>query len=244
MDFPPRSPWTTFPDVLILQPEPVVKQHPQYWLAKNGNWNSALSLVGDLVNPSQVQPLASFTRARLPILVSAHAWEQEGVNVIPEALADAIARILGWPREGGVVQTNFVAHTGSDGFSRLARQPTFEGSVQAGADYVLVDDFVGMGGTLANLRGYIEEGGGRVLGAVVLTGKPRSARLCLSPATLAALRRKHGADLEEWWKARFGHTFDALTESEAGYLVRTPEATTIRDRIIAAEQAGDPADVG
>jgi adenine/guanine phosphoribosyltransferase-like PRPP-binding protein len=42
-----------------------------------------------------------------------------------------------------------VSHTGADGFSRLARQAQFAGSVQAGRRYVMVDDFVGMGGTLA-----------------------------------------------------------------------------------------------
>lgn len=54
---------------------------------------------------------------------------------------------------GAVLQTNVVAHTGADGFSRLARQAEFAGAIQPGCDYVLVDDFVGMGGTLANLKG-------------------------------------------------------------------------------------------
>ena len=35
---------------------------------------------------------------------------------------------------------------------------------------------IGQGGTLANLRGRIEKRGGRVVGAVALTGKPYSAR--------------------------------------------------------------------
>ena len=63
-------------------------------------------------------------------------------------------------------------------------------------DYVLVDDFVGMGGTLANLRGYIESNGGRVLGAVALTGKPYSAKLTLEEKTLEELRQTHGQDLD------------------------------------------------
>jgi hypothetical protein len=92
-----------------------------------------------------------------------------------------------------------------------------------------------MGGTLANLHGYIESCGARVLAATVLTGKSRSARIQLSLNRLAELRSKHGPQLEHWWQDRFGHTFDALTESEAGYLIRTPDADTIRDRIIAAE---------
>ena len=77
---------------------------------------------------------------------------------------------LSWPHDLGVTQINVVAHTGADGFSRLARQAEFAGVVQVGCEYVLVDDFVGMGGTLANLKGYIESNGGRVLAAVCRCG--------------------------------------------------------------------------
>ena len=60
----------------------------------------------------------------------------------------------------------------ADGLSRLARQAAFAGDILPGADYVLVDDFVGQGGTLANLRCLIESRGGRVIAATTLTGKP------------------------------------------------------------------------
>ncbi len=116
---------------------------------------------------------------------------------------------------------------------------TLERKVAQGRDYMLVDDFVGMGGTLANLRGYIEANGGRVLAAVTLTGKPYSARLALDATQLQELRDKHGKQLESWWKEVFGHSFDCLTQSEARYLARSPDADTIRDRIAKAEQAGN-----
>ena len=96
-----------------------------------------------------------------------------------------------------------------------------------------------MGGTLANLRGFVESNGGRVLAAVTLTGKPHSARLKLDDKQLAELREKHGTELEKWWLERFGHAFDCLTQSEARYLARTPDVETIRNRIAAAEQAGN-----
>jgi hypothetical protein len=121
----------------------------------------------------------------------------------------------------------------------LARQAVFNGPVVSGRHYVLVDDFVGMGGTLANLRGHIEALGGHVLAAVALTGKAHSAKLCLTANTLQQLRAKHGRALEAWWQHRFGHTFDALTESEARYLTRAEDADTVRGRIAAAEQAGN-----
>ena len=82
---------------------------------------------------------------------------------------------------------------------------------------MLVDDFVGMGGALANLKGYIESKGGKVLAAVCLTGKPHSAKLALSAERLQELRSKHG--------------------TEARYLARTETVDTIRDRIAAAKQS-------
>ena len=78
-------------------------------------------------------------------------------------------------------------------YGRLARQPDFEGAVTQGRDYVLVDDFVGMGGTLANLRGFIEAQGGKVVAAVTLTGKPYSAKLALDAEQLQKLREKQAA---------------------------------------------------
>ncbi|MCX7149970.1 MAG: phosphoribosyltransferase [Rhodocyclales bacterium] len=236
---PPRLPWNTFPDVLIHAAESRVKQHPAYLAAKCGDAAAALQLVNDAFDLQQLDALRRLVGDRRPILVSAHAYEREGVNAIPEVLADVMGQHLGWAVDGGVVQTNVVAHTGADGFSRLARQPAFDGAIVTGADYVMVDDFVGMGGTLANLRGHIESHGGRVLAGVVLTGKPHSAKLQLSPERLKELRNTHGTELEHWWKERFGHAFDALTESEARYLVRTPDVATVRNRIAAAEQAGD-----
>jgi hypothetical protein len=236
---PPRIPWGDFPDVLIHASESAVKQHPSYWAAKTGDSVAADVLIRATLNPAQIDALSALLVGHLPILVSAHAYEQNGVNAIPEVFADELAQRLGWQVDDGVVQMNVVSHTGADGFSRLARQAEFDGAIQPGAEYVMVDDFVGMGGTLANLRGHIETNGGKVLAAVALTGKPHSAKLRLTQDSLNELRSKHETQLEHWWQNRFGHAFDALTESEARYLIRTPDAATIRNRIAAAEQAGD-----
>jgi hypothetical protein len=236
---PPRTAWHDFPDVLIHASETAVKQHPSYRAAKRGDAVAAVHLVRDTLNLQQVESLGRMLAGHKPVLVSAHALENQGVNAIPEVLADELGIRLGWPVDAGVVQINVVGHTGADGFSRLARQAQFDGTIVPGAEYVLADDFVGMGGTLANLRGFIESHGGKVLAAVALTGKPHSARLKLSATQLEELRNKHGKELEHWWQARFAHAFDALTESEARYLARTEDADTIRNRIAAAEQAGN-----
>lgn len=232
---PPRTPWNTFPDVLIHATESAVKQHPAYRAAKSGDGAAALALINDTMSDAQNQCLLALVKGRTPTFVSAHAYEKEGVNAIPEIFADELSKALGWPVDANVLQTNVVSHTGADGFSRLARQAEFEGLIQPGSEYVMVDDFVGMGGTLANLRGHIESHGGRVLAAVSLTGKPHSAKLAPSTARLQELRAKHGTELEHWWKDRFGHGLDALTESEARYLARTETLDAIRNRIAAVE---------
>lgn len=238
--FPPRRPWPDdFPPVAIHADESRVKQHPAYPAAKSGDADAALQLVQDTLALSAVESLRRLLGTARPVLVSAHALEQVGVNAIPEALADELGQLLDLPVDSSVVQTNVVSHTGADGFSRLARQAAFAGDILPGADYVLVDDFVGQGGTLANLRGLIESRGGRVIAATTLTGKPHSALLAPTDAQLTLLRNKHGKDLETWWLARFGHDFDCLTQSEARYLERTANADTIRHRITAAEQTGN-----
>lgn len=238
---PPRVSWNDFPDVFIHANESVVKQHPQYWDAKTGDAVAADILVKATINASQISALAKLLENQQPILVSAHAYEQHGVNAIPEAFAYELGQTLGWPVDTGVVQTNVVSHTGADGFSRLARQPEFDGEIKSNNTYVMVDDFIAMGGTLANLRGHVESNGGKVIAAVALTGKPHSAKLNLSKLTLETLRSKHGTELESWWQQKFGHAFNALTESEARYLVRTADAATIRHRIAEAEQTGNSA---
>lgn len=232
---PPRTPWGDFPDVLIHASETAVKQHPAYKAAKAGDDDAATALVLDTFNPDSAQVLGRIAGKSKPTLVSAHALERDGVNAIPEVFADRLGQFLNWPVDKGVIQVNVVSHTGANGFWRLARQAEFDGPVQPGCEYVLVDDFVGMGGTLANMKGYIESRGGRVLAAVSLTGKPHSAKLALTSERLHELRTKHGQELENWWLNRFAHTFDALTESEARYLARTETADTIRDRIAASE---------
>lgn len=48
-----------------------------------------------------------------------------------------------------VVQTDRVFHTGADPMERMAAHAEFEGVVVAGERFVLIDDVISMGGTLA-----------------------------------------------------------------------------------------------
>jgi hypothetical protein len=236
VDKPRRFKWDDFPQVLIHAQESSVKKHPSYIPAKSGDPDAAFQLVGDFISKEVIRRLKQLFHHLNPILASAHAIEGTGVNAIPEMLANMLSEYLGWRTDSGIVQTNIVGHTGADGFSRLARQALFDGNVIPNEHYVIADDFIGQGGTLANLRSHIIMGRGRVVGATVLTGKPYSASLALKTETLEALRLKHGEEIERWWRERFGFGFDCLTESEARYLFRTPNADRIRNKIVAASK--------
>lgn len=64
-------------------------------------------------------------------------------------MAQRVARNLGLPMaDYDLRQSNYVGHTGANGWRRLATPATFTGSVEKGKDYLLIDDHVGFGGTL------------------------------------------------------------------------------------------------
>ena len=94
---------------------------------------------------------------------------------------------------------------------------------------------------MATLRGWIEKQSGTVIGTVALTGKPYAAKLNPTKEQLRELRAEHGPEFEKWWRTKFGHAFNCLTQSEARYLARSPDVDTIRDRLAAAERQGDRA---
>jgi hypoxanthine-guanine phosphoribosyltransferase len=231
---PQRIPLRDFPDVVLHAEEASVKHHPEFAAAKAGDIVAAGAVVAEFINPDAVERLRTVVDRQRAVLLPVHALEVGGVNEIPVALARELGRRLGLPVSTSVVQSNAVGHTGADGFHRLANQALFEGVVTRGARYLIVDDFVGQGGTLANLIGFVFSAGGAAVGATTLTGKAFSAKLAPAEGQIQALRDRHGRALEQWWIEGFGFDFDRLTRSEARYLAKTADALTVRDRIAAA----------
>ena len=234
-----RTAWQDLPEVAILAEESLVKKHPLYAAAKGGDVEAAQGLILDTVTVGAIEKVCAVIGNSEPFLIPVHAVESaEGVNSIPLALAQMLSETLDLPLEVNVIQTNTVGHTGADGYTRLAFPALFDGESQA-VDYFLVDDFIGQGGTLANLKGFLESRGGRVIGATALTGKAYSATLKLKENSLRELREKHGDELEKWWTDTFGYGFAKLTESEARYLFRADDAHSITARIVAARRKRD-----
>ncbi len=233
-----RSDWGQFPDVVIHAEESAVKKHPLYTAAKGGEAAAAEGLLLETISLNAIVTLCEIIGREPVRLLPVHALEAEGLNVIPRVMAQIIGRTLALPIETGILQINRVRHTGASGYHRLASPALFGGNVKP-EKCLLVDDFIGQGGTLANLKGYLESRGASVIGATTLTGKSYSAKLNLTEETLQNLRGKYGTELEKWWLATFGYGFERLTESEARYLIRADDAHTLTTRIVAAERSRD-----
>jgi hypothetical protein len=121
-------------------------------------------LVEALLSTDDTERLARFLVGKKPLLLPVTADEVAGFHAIPDAMAQSLALRLGLiVAAGEIVPLNKVGHTKADGWHRLVTPAKFGGDVIAGATYILVDDHAGFGGTLANLRGFVEQNGGPCL---------------------------------------------------------------------------------
>jgi len=233
---PPRTPWTEgFPDIVVHTDVALRDHHVGYSPAKAGDEESAITLAQDLLSPSAIEILRQLISGREVILLPITALETTGFNAIPDAMAQVLGAELNLPvSSGDIVQSNQVAHTRARAFNRLVTPATFEGSVVQGGCYVLVDDHVGLGGTLANLKGYVETQGGQVIAMTTLTESRDARHIALRSSTLDMLRERHGEALQEFWQTCFGHGLECLTEIEGQNLSREPTLDAIRDRLAQA----------
>ncbi len=233
-----RTDWGDFPDVMIAYSQSTISKHNEYLNAKSGNTISALTLVDEFVTDDFLISINEFIKEFDDVYVlPVHAEEQLGRNKIPMAYAEVLREILGLNLETNIVQANKAHRTQSDGVGRLLKRVNFDGAVVTGRNYLIVDDVITQGGTLADLKGYIENNGGNVIGASALSGKAHSAKMAVRKATLGQLRKQAGKELETWWQEQFNYDFAKLTESEARYLTKQIHRNgidTVRNNLIKA----------
>ncbi len=233
-----RAPWRDFPPVIRNGGLGSLKNEPEYASAKGGDSMEAVRLVNKLLKEETVQQFREMIGDRKPVIVSVSATESAGYNKIPLAMAQALGSRLDLPVDTDIQQINKVSRTGSGIDHRFAFQPVFDGHVEAGRDYLIVDDTLAVGGTVAALRGYIENRGGHVVGAGVMTAHEGALNLPVKQAMIDNISRKHGNAMDNYWKEEFGYGIDQLTQGEAGHLNAARDVEQIRDRINEARIQG------
>jgi len=234
-----RTPWDDFPKIVFAQILGRAKEHPAYIAAKSGDTDAAINLVNDLVDGSAIERLKLLIGHRQPIVVPVLAIESAGHNKLPVVYANKIAMELNLTASYAIIQAEKVFRTNQSSDYRLAFSPNFIGEIEAGKDYLLVDDTMAMGGTLASLRGHIEAQSGQVVGATTLTGYSLNGLgdLALLPNMYHDLWQKHGAALDDFLNQQFGYGINCLTQGEAGHYRKAATLDAIRDRILAYRDA-------
>ena len=233
-----RAPWGDFPPVIRNGDLHSSKKEPEYQAAKAGNMLAAINLVERLLTDDTVEKIRRRIRDSKPLVLPVLAVETSGKNKIPLAMAKVLGKRLNLEVESNIVQSERVGRTGTNANHRLAFNPSFEGEVKTGQAYLIIDDTLLMGGTIASLRGYVENRGGRVVGASVMDAQEGAVDIAVKPKMLAAIENKHGPSMNQFWQENFSYGIDKLTQSEAGHLRRATSVDEIRDRLAKARHEG------
>ncbi len=222
-----------FPDVAYMTTRKFVLANPEldrlHREAKAGSLAAALAFVDRLLPDA---PTSESEKVRVrkikdlaadhptAVLVPVVAMERTGHNMLPFAYAQRIGEITGLKLARGVKQSVKANHTGASGLERLVRRAEFVGDVTPGREYVMVDDHVTQGGTLAALRRHVADRGGKVVAATTLTTSRGSSILSPRDSTLEKLAAKFASVLAELKEAGAEDAIADLTESQARQLLK------------------------
>lgn len=221
-----------------------LKFHPGYEAAKrHGDYTAAQEIIDDLLSEEALLEIDKRIKRKKPVIVAPSLSNNDPKNVIPIWLAHNIGHQLGLDVNRNIFQVDKNHRTNRSGFYRIANNTVFRGQVDVGQTYLIVDDVITMGGTIASLRNFIESNGGSVMGISVLAdANPQRARarvlgpeiydLKPDPEVVQLLRKKHGTKLETFMKRNCGHGFNALTKQEAEFISFFDSTSEIQKSIL------------
>jgi hypothetical protein len=198
-----------------------MKRCPGFEDAKNGDIDAAQFVVSRCVKQSRIDDIREQypDALLLPVL---------GQNQLPLALALAI----GLPIWNNVRLIHMVSRKLLSAIERFIHKPVFTGYIKRDTEYILIDDVITQGGTIAALRRFVIRGGGNVVAVVALAyaiGSHAVApireyviRLMVKfGLALHFLLRMLGVAVSVWW----------LTNSQIRYLLRFSSVRNIKKKL-------------
>lgn len=236
----PRVPWPpNYPPVLVQTRLDVLKgrdevEQATYRAAKvHFSMAAAEETVGRCVSKAVKDSLIAHTIVGgldASILVPHPAFDDESGgelfstsetprNALPFAYAAYLSRTLGCPIDEEIVQIARIGRTKLTKWPRYLFQPSFGGVVRPNQTYIIADDVVSTGGTMAALRSYIIRNGGHVVFATALAnGTGKNQAFSITEQTVNLLLVAFGDGLDEFWTETIGHGIGCLTETEGAFL--------------------------
>ena len=218
------------PKVVIAGNLGSLNNHPDYERAKKGDASAGLNVAKSLVTDKLISDVKDMIGNEKPIVVPVSSIESGGANTIPSMSSVLIAEKIGLQSDSRIKQVSSSKRTEKNGLDRIFTPVDFEGHVEKGKKYLIVDDTITQGGTFAGLENHITENGGEVIGSVALSGKQYSGTINLDQQTLKELREKYG-DIERRFIDATGYGFEGLTQSEARYILGFKPPERFRERV-------------
>lgn len=225
---------------------PCLNKLPGYKDAKyHGDIKAGRQIVEKFLTEDVLADIHTLTKSRAPLIVAPSVMSKGQHNILPISLAHHIATHLNLTVNKQIFQRKGDHRTGQGGIDRLYNQPCFYGNVHKDRDYLLVDDVVTLGGTVAGLRSYIENNGGNVLGTVALAHSFRKnadyevyrlhsgatmTNLAITPDLEQGVRQRLGNTLTGLFRGRFGFGTGSLTAFEGDFINHLPEVGVIFER--------------
>ena len=246
-----RVDWTPqFPDTFFHVPwrgntdKPCcLEQHDLYQVAKNNmlvemteSVRAARQIFDELHDERVFEQMEGYVNYHHPTYVlSPIKIPDVNKNALGVTYAHAVANFFGFTVAKGIYQVEGGQRDRIvDDMRRLVLPPVFAGSIEAGADYILVDDVFTTGGTLAALRGYVHRHGGRVCVCSTLAAGVRVTQratrydqrqmgVALAPTvdTMRNLRENVGTEyrqLDSIFREGLRYGLQQLTEQEARFV--------------------------
>ena len=233
------KPWPAgFPDVQVMTSYQTMLDHPDFNAAKKQHDAAAARrLVEGLADEAKIASL----KQQFPDAVLVAIHRPGSRNAIPLAFAEHLSESQGWNFNRSVQEAKAAKHTGKGAWHRFARRTEYAGDIEAGRQYLIVDDMVTLGANASELRQYIEGKGGSVAAVVSLASHAHTKNLALRSSTRQKLREKFGDTvLSQWMKSLglYDGNIDALTDPEAEMLLLSPGSLdSIREKIEATREA-------
>jgi len=237
-----RVPWRpNFPPVLChiswQSEDGGLADHTKYFPAKKrGDVAAASAVCFDLTQEDTMNEIFDIcvdNEKRPPIIATPAMNALESKNVLAIGYAKFLGSEMGWEVASHIFQSKSVKRDfETNSWFRLVHQPEFYGFVEKGRRYIVVDDVCTMGGTLASLRGYIEQNGGDVICMSTIACKNgKTFDIAISERTLYGLSIKEDGAFALTIEKELGYDIKCLTEAEGRFLLRCPSSERLRKGI-------------
>jgi|GEM_PF-721918 len=221
----------SLPNVVVHKRVDLIKRHPDFDNAKKGDIEAALRLTNDSIDINKIEML----KINYPnsIIVPVISIDTNKMNKLPIAYAEVISSITGFKVEN-IYQINDVSRTNKNAIERLISRAKYTGNVEKGKNYIIVDDVVTQGGTLNELKKYIEKNQGKVVACSTLGYTRYSAVLEIKKETITEIERKFGRDETEKYLKKYGigERIEDLTNAEGKYICSFKTIERLRIRTI------------